>query len=231
MPKEDDQDKQTDTGNATGDSKDQGQDQGGAANTDTDKSKDKTAKDKTFSEADVDRRVQAAVAKALGTKKAEWDEEQKAILAAKEEEADQKRLEEKGEYKALHEKSTAELDALKAEKAAHEHADAVRVVLKEAGMSEFADVLLAPRDNVDSIKDHAAEIKTLIDARVAAEVGEKLKTGRRPTGPAGTPPAANADKPSTWTTDQLKEYFKTHSQGDHQALVESEAEARVSKSA
>jgi len=228
VPKEDDQGKQTDTGDATGGKTDQGQDQGGAANTDTGDTKDKTAKKETFSEADVDRRVQAAVAKALGTKKAEWDEEQKAILTAKEEEADQKRLEEKGEYKALHEKSTAELDALKAEKAAHDHADAVRAVLKEADMSEFADLLLAPRDNVDSIKEHAAEIKTLIEARVAAEVGEKLKTGKRPTGPGGTPPAANADKPSEWTTAQLAEFLKTHTTDEHLDLVQKEATAKYS---
>lgn len=225
MP-DDNQDKGTDTDNATGEDNGQGQDQGGAANTDTGDTKDKS-KEKTFTESELDRRLQAGIAKALETQKAKMIEEQDTIIKAKEEEAEKQRLEEKGEYKKLHEDAQAKLDALLAEKAAHEHADAVRAVLKKAELSELADILLRPRDDVDSIEATATEIKTMIEARVSADVGEKLKTGKRPTGSGGTAPPANADKPSEWTTPQLEEFLKTHTSDEHRALVEAEAEAKV----
>jgi len=148
----------------------QGQEQGQDVTTEPQATKEETI---TISQADLDKRIGNAVFKA----RENIDAEYQAKLEADKAEAEKARLAEQGKHKEHAELVQAELDALKAETERAAFKDASRAALKEAGLSDFDDVLLDTPDTVDGIQTRAAAIKAKIDQAVQVEVAKRLDTG------------------------------------------------------
>lgn len=125
--------------------------------------------ERTYSKAEIDRRVTEALKKA--------EEKQQAAIKAERERLEAEKLREQGEFKTLHEKAATELETLRKELAAKEHREAVSAAIREAGLTDFEAVLTSDRTKPE---DYVAAGKTLQDTvkKLAdAEVARRLDTG------------------------------------------------------
>jgi len=144
--------------------------------------------DKIYTQAELDqegdRRAQAAADTAM--RKA--DEKAQVRLEAAEKKATDARLAEEGKFKELHEKSQAELDAMKAENAVAVLKADTATMLNEAGLDEFAPVFDRDTSTLDGRKATAETFKKLVDAGIEKGINERLGTNVPPKGQ--TPQAA-----------------------------------------
>lgn len=142
-------------------------------------------------QAEVDRRI----TKALQTARDNWQTQESAKLEEVKSAEEQKRLEEQGKYKELAEQRQSELDALRAEKERADFLENARGALKDAGVSEFSDILLtSDLSTIDGVRKVAEELKAMLHEKTQTEINERIDTGKRPNGaPAGPLPEKPSD--------------------------------------
>lgn len=131
------------------------------------------ATERTYTQAEIDRRVTDALKKA--------EEKQAAALKAERERLEAEKLREQGEFKTLHEKSQAELDALRKTLEAKEQREAVSAALRDAGLGEFEGILLSERTKPEDYVECGKGLRETINKLVDAEVAKRLDTGQKST--------------------------------------------------
>lgn len=141
---------------------------------------------KTYTEAELtaeaDRRATAAAKTARENAEAAYEKrlnDEKAALEAA-------RLAEQGEFKTLHEKSAAELAALKQQLQSKEQRESISAGLRDKGLTQFEAVLLADRTKPDEYIAAAESLSTLFKTAVDAEVAKRLDTGHQPASSSST---------------------------------------------
>lgn len=144
------------------------------------------ASGKTYTEAELqaeaDRRATAAAETARKNAESAYEKrlnDEKAALEAA-------RLAEQGEFKTLHEKSAAELAALKQQLQIKEQREAISAGLRDKGLTEFEAVLLADRTKPDDYIAAAESLSALFKAAVDSEVAKRLDTGHQATSSTAT---------------------------------------------
>jgi len=151
---------------------------------------------------EADRRVTMARRKM----EEEFDKRIQDALEKERERIEKEKLEAQGKWQDLAEKTQAELDALKSKQAALEFKEKAVQALKEVDLTEFADVLLSPRETVDRVREIGLQLRELVDKKVEQEVRERLDTGKRPQGQAGDIPL----KVSEMNEEQKMAYIEKH---------------------
>ena len=159
----------------------------------------KTADKKNLlSDDELEKRIQSETDRrltgALQTAQEKWEATATAKREEEEKAREQQRLAEEGEFKKLSEDRLAELDTLKAEKAAIEFRGDATKALTKMGMPEFIEPLLNPRKSVKEVEVAAAQLSELVDKMGAAEVAKRLDTGERPVGSGEDDPAKRPDQ-------------------------------------
>lgn len=132
-------------------------------------SKADATEDRTYSQAEIDRRVTDALKKA--------EDKANAKIAAERERLEQEKLAEQGEFKKLHETTKAKLEELQATLATKEQREQVSAALREAGLSEFEPILVAERSNPDDFVAAGKSLQETMKTLVDAEVARRLETG------------------------------------------------------
>ena len=134
---------------------------------------------KQFSQADMDRTVQ----KALATfEKNQEGKHQEALKEAKSK-AEETRLAEQGKFKELAEQKEAELQAIKASRAAQELRAGTIVALNDKGLGTLAKAFDGDFDTLDGRKAMVDAVAASVAETVEAQVKEKL--GSKPPPPGG----------------------------------------------
>lgn len=134
------------------------------------------AEGKTFTQAELEAEADRRAQKAAETARKNALEEAARQREAELKKAEAERLKEQGEYKTLHEKSQAELDALRAVVADKERRETITSALREAGLSDYETALLADRDTPEKFVAAAKSIAELVKKQVDAEVARRLET-------------------------------------------------------
>jgi hypothetical protein len=166
-------------------------------------------------QAEVDRRLTAAMEKREKKLRAEMD----AKLEAEKKKAEEERLKEQGKWQEVAESTQAELDALRAEQARAKFTSEARAKLKEANLTAFEDVLLQPLETVDGVTKAADMLKSLLDERIEAEITQRLHTADRPTNTGGSNGAPSGD-PTKWSIADKTAYIAEHGGAAYQALLD-----------
>lgn len=141
-----------------------------------DKGGDKSSK-KRYEQIEVDRIMNEV----RSTERQKYEEQMKAAEKA----AETARLAEQGKWQEIAEKEKAEKEALLAEKRLTEFRESARVTLRENGLTEFDEILLAPGlhyANTSEFGKVAASLKARFDETVNAVIAKKLNTDDLPAG-------------------------------------------------
>ena len=165
---------ETETQEATEEATHDGAETGQDANTDEAKQED------AYTQADVDRRVSAAL-KAYQDKRDKESAEQQAQDAKVAAIND-------GEFKKAWESTQAELDAIRADLATKDYQVEAQGVLVKLGLSHFGDALIPGTKTVDDLIQRAEVFKAGMERGIEDEVKKRLDTG-----PSKIP--GNAPKP------------------------------------
>lgn len=94
--------------------------------------------------------------------------------------ADEQKLKDENRWKELAEQNEKRAKELQARLEAEEWTKSTRIKLKDEGLTDFEDVLLASRETPEDVAATGKRLSELINARVEAEVLKRLDTGKRP---------------------------------------------------
>jgi len=162
--------------------------------------KDDTQAEQSYTQAELDRRISAALNKQSenAARKAEEQRKQDEQIAAVKD----------GRFEDALNATRAELDAMKAAQANDHHKSEAQGVLIKLGLAHFADSIIPNTQTIDEVIQMAEAMKKAVDTKAEEEVKRRLDTGtgRAPANPT-TPEAKTFDKMSG---DEFKAYKKAH---------------------
>lgn len=157
------------------------------------------AETKTFTQADLDRMVSKAHER--------WKTEMETALQAERKRTEEARLSEEGKFRELFESRDLELNSLRSELKARQFREESMTLLAKEGLSEFAEVLLSPRETVEDLEAATKTLKDILSDKVQAEVVQRLDTGKRPSS-SGLQRAASLK--DFRTDDEKSAFIKEH---------------------
>ena len=166
--------------------------------------------EKKFTQADIDRIVSKAHDK--------WESSKQAEIEAERKKAEQAKLEAEGKWKELAKAKEEELAALNAQVALKEFESKATGKIVEAGLGDFADLILKPVNSVEDVERKIEILKTKLEEKVQASVKERLTSGRSPG--SGVTTGVVTSLKDLKTDAQKSAYIREHGTAKYQELVE-----------
>jgi hypothetical protein len=162
--------------------------------------KDDTPSEPSYTQADLDRRISAALKKQGDNteRKAEEQRKQDEQIAAVKD----------GRFEDALTATRAELDTMKAAMAQDNHKSEAQSVLIKLGLTEFADSIIPNTQTIDDVIQMAEAMKKAVDEKAEEEVKRRLdtSTGRVPLNPT-TPEKKTLDQ---MDKDEFKQFKIDH---------------------